>query len=57
MLILTIINASGGDDEYIIDYNLSWGDCQDLITDYNTSENPLINFACVKQRTAQHKVP
>lgn len=51
MLILSIVNPSGEWDTYVIDFNLSRGDCEDVLLDYDIHDNPLVQFTCEPELT------
>ena len=46
LMLLSIVNASGQWDTYVIDYNMTYEDCQDLLLDYDIHDNPLAQFTC-----------
>ena len=55
MMIMTLQNTSGGYDTWAIDLNMNQSDCSDMVLDYDTSDNPMIEFECVEQLTGGTK--
>jgi hypothetical protein len=49
MLILTLMNPLGFNDTYMVDYNMSREDCEEMVADYDIHQNPMISFECKEQ--------
>ena len=51
MLMMFIMNPNGGEDAYILDHDLSATDCEFRKADFNTHDNPWVNFSCEETST------
>lgn len=46
MLLMFVANPDGGQDAFVMDYNLTKSDCDQRMLDYDIHANSNIEFAC-----------
>lgn len=50
MLIMLVANPNGGQDTFVVDYDLTLTDCGERLRDFDIHDNSNIEFHCELQR-------